>query len=340
MTTMPKISILVAAYNAEPWLPQCLDSLLGQTLRELEVICVDDCSTDGTWNLILSYAQRDSRIKALQTKVNSGQAAARNMALAEVTAPYVCMVDADDWLSADALAAAADTFERYPTTDCAVFHLVRTFDDGSPSEDYGLPAALAQGGSISGTEALRLSLDGWQLHGLYVTRTELHRRYPFDDSSRLYSDDNTTHIHYLHSRQVRACDGQYFYRQHGSLTQHFSPLHFEYIRANLALRQTLISEGVDAELLSIYERNRWLNFVSVYRTYLKHRRELDADERSRLRQLFAQILQTFSRNSLPANARRKPGYMLLPYPLFQLQERLYMAYKTLFDPFYISRQLA
>ncbi len=338
--TTPKISILVAAYNAERWLPQCLDSLLGQTLSEWEAICVDDCSTDGTWELILSYAHRDQRIKAFQTKVNSGQATARNIALAEATAQYVCMVDADDWLSADALASAVDTFEQQPATDCAVFHLVKAFDNGARTEDYGLPTALAQGNSISGTEALRLSLDGWQLHGLYVTRTELHRRYPFDDSSRLYSDDNTTHIHYLHSREVRACAGRYFYRQHASLTKSFSPLHFEYVRANLALRQTLLNEGVDAELLSIYERHRWVNFVSVYRTYLKHRCELGAAERRSLRQLFAQILQTFSRSSLPATARRKPGYMLLPYPLFRLQELLYMAYKHAFDPHYISQQLA
>lgn len=337
---MSKIAVLVAAYNAERWLPQCLNSLLRQTLEDIEVICIDDRSTDGTWQLLLDYEKRDPRIKLLQTTTNSGQAVARNLGLDAATAPFVCMVDADDWLSPDALSSALEIFNRYPDTDSVAFHLVKAFDDGARTEDYGLPAVLAQGGSIGGTKAVRLSLDGWQLHGLYVTRTELHRRYPFDTSSRLYSDDNTTHLHYLHSREVRACAGRYFYRQHASLTKSFNTLHFEYIRANLALRQTLIREGVDAELLCIYEGHRWVNFVSVYRTYLKHRSELSDGERQQVIQSLVDILRSFSRSSLPRHNRCKPGYWLLPRPFFHLQQFLYMFYKFLFDRNYINTQLA
>lgn len=337
---MSTVAILVAAYNAERTIGRCLDSLLSQTLADVEVLCADDCSTDATPAILQRYAAQDSRVRVFQTPANQGQACARNLALSHATAPFVCMVDADDWLSENALASAVDVFRRHPLTDCVLFRLVKVFDEGVRTEDYGLPERLAEGGCLSGTEALRLSIDGWQLHGLYVTRTELHRRYPFDTSSRLYSDDNTTHLHYLHSREVRACAGQYFYRQHASLTKSFNILHFEYIHANLALRQTLIREGVDSGLLSIYEGHRWGNFVGVYRTYLKHRAELSADERKSLRQSFVDILRTFSRRNLPRHNRCKPGYCLLPYPLFHLQELLYMAYKDIFDREYIRTQLA
>ena len=337
---MPQIAVLVAAYNAERWLPQCLDSLLGQTLQDIEIVCINDCSTDGTWTMLSEYARRDARIRLLQTTTNSGQAVARNLGLEAVTAPYVCMVDADDWLSNDALASAISVFERYPLTDSVCFRLIKAFDDGARSEDYGLPATLAEGGKLSGTEAARFSLDGWQLHGLYVTRTELHRRFPFDTSARLYSDDNATHLHYLHSREVRACSGQYFYRQHASLTHRFSPLHFELIRANLSLRRTLTLEGAPAELIRTYECHRWVNYIVVYRTFLKHRRELAPEQRQSVQHLFDEIHSTFSIGTLPCPYRRKPGYWLLPKTLFRVEQYLYMVYKQLCEPQYIREQLA
>ena len=354
---MPQIAVLVAAYNAERWLSQCLDSLLGQTLHEVEILCIDDCSTDGTAAIIDDYARRDSRVKALRTEHNSGQAVARNLALESVTAPYVCMVDADDWLSPDALASAVDIFSHYPATDCVVFRLIKAYaDDVSTgcreaqhpessetvrTEDYGLPEPLAHDGVLSGLEAARLSLDGFRLHGLYVTRTELHRRYPFDTATRLYSDDNATHLHYLHSREVRACSGRYFYRQHPSLTQAFNPLHFAMLEANLSLRRTLLREGVPNDILRTYESHRWLNFVILYRTLLKHRDELSADLLADLTRRFTATLATFSHSTLPLRACWKPGYWLFPrLATFDLQQRAYLQYKLRHDPAYIDACLA
>ena len=148
----PQMSILVAAYNAEQTLPRCLDSLCQQTLQEVEILCVNDCSTDDTLELLHNRAVMDSRIRVLQTPVNSGQAVARNLALKEATAPYVCMVDADDWLSPNALQSALDVFATYPKTDCCVFHLMQHYEDGR-EEDYGLPVQLEMGEALTGRKA-------------------------------------------------------------------------------------------------------------------------------------------------------------------------------------------
>ena len=88
---MPQMSILVAAYNAEQTLPRCLDSLCQQTLQEVEILCVNDCSTDDTLELLRNRAVMDSRIRVLQTPVNSGQAVARNLALKEATEAYLAI---------------------------------------------------------------------------------------------------------------------------------------------------------------------------------------------------------------------------------------------------------
>lgn len=97
---MPKLSVIIPVYNAAPYLRACLDSVLGQTLREIEVLCVDDGSTDESATILGDYAARDSRVKVF-SQANAGQGAARNRALGEATGDYVYFMDADDALASD-----------------------------------------------------------------------------------------------------------------------------------------------------------------------------------------------------------------------------------------------
>jgi glycosyltransferase involved in cell wall biosynthesis len=250
---------------------------------------------------------------------------ARNLALEQVTAPYVCMVDADDWLSADALETAVAVMEQHPRTDCCVFHLRRVFESDGHEEDFGLPTELELGDKLSGGRAFELCLDGWKLHGLYLTRTPLHQQIPFDTSTRLYSDDNTSRLHYLHSREVRACAGIYYYRQHQkSMTQSFNLRRFDFMEANLSLLLTLKRENVHARLIRRYEVNRWMTFISCYRLYLQHEGEIPEADRVQLHDRFHTILHTFRPSRLPWRARWKPGYWLFYNDrLFDLQQRAY-----------------
>jgi len=321
---MPKIAVLVAAYNAEKTLPRCLDSLCQQTLSDIEIMCVDDCSTDDTGDLLRTRSRLDGRIRVLKTRENSGQAVARNLALEQVTAPYVCMVDADDWLSADALESALDVFQNYPQTDCCVFHLMHHFEDGH-EEDFGLPMQLAMGDVLSGQEAFELCLDGWQLHGLYVTRTSLHRQYPFDTTTRLYSDDNTSRIHYLHSREVRACAGIYYYRKHAeSMTISFNLRRFDFMEAQLSMKWALKDVELPKKLRERVEGGRWMTFIACYRLYIQHEKEIKDEDRQALQKRFKTILHTFRPSRLPLRYRWRPGYWLaVSMRFFDWQQRLF-----------------
>ena len=108
---LAKVSILVAVYNAEQWLSACLQSLLSQTMSAIEVICVDDASTDRSPLLLEDFAKRDSRIKVVHLDTNSGQAHARNVALEKARGELICFVDSDDWLAPDALEKAVAVFD-------------------------------------------------------------------------------------------------------------------------------------------------------------------------------------------------------------------------------------
>lgn len=96
------ISIIIPVFNAERYLPECLDSIIKQTYCDFEVICVNDGSSDRSSNICMSYVDRDARFKLID-KENGGVSSARNLALDKVKGDYVCFVDADDTVSSDFL---------------------------------------------------------------------------------------------------------------------------------------------------------------------------------------------------------------------------------------------
>ena len=108
---MAAISIVIPVYNCAEYLRECLDSILTQSFKDIEVYCVDDESTDMSVDILTEYQQNDTRIHILQQK-NSGQGVARNNALQYVTGKYVIFVDSDDWLEPDALQLMYDKMEK------------------------------------------------------------------------------------------------------------------------------------------------------------------------------------------------------------------------------------
>lgn len=103
---MSKVSVVVPVYNVEDYLEKCLDSLIHQTLEEIEILCVDDGSTDHSNELLYIYKNRDPRIQVLE-KPNGGLSDARNYGMKFATAPYILFVDSDDFLEPQALEKAA-----------------------------------------------------------------------------------------------------------------------------------------------------------------------------------------------------------------------------------------
>lgn len=94
---MKKISVIVPIYNTRNELPRCLRSIACQTYRELEIICVDDGSTDGSEKITDEFAQNDDRFKVVHKK-NGGESNARNMGLKMATGEYIAFCDCDDWI--------------------------------------------------------------------------------------------------------------------------------------------------------------------------------------------------------------------------------------------------
>ena len=101
-TNKPKISIILPIYNVEPYLRQALDSVKNQTLADIEIICVDDCSTDNSLTILKEYAQNDKRFIIIEQKENKGQGFARNTALNIAKGEVIMFLDPDDWYKPEA----------------------------------------------------------------------------------------------------------------------------------------------------------------------------------------------------------------------------------------------
>ncbi len=111
---MPLVSVIVPVYNAAPYLVQCIESLLCQTHRDLQIILVDDGSTDNSLEIVKRYAAEDERI-TLYSQSHQGQSAARKLGLHYATGDYISFIDSDDYLDVDFYAVLLSAFR--PDTD-------------------------------------------------------------------------------------------------------------------------------------------------------------------------------------------------------------------------------
>ncbi len=109
---MPKISIIVPVYKVEAYLRPCMDSLLGQTFKDFELIAVDDGSPDQCGNILEEYAKNDPRVKVIHIE-NHGVSYARNLGIEQAVSPWICFVDPDDWADSTMLEEAISAAEKY-----------------------------------------------------------------------------------------------------------------------------------------------------------------------------------------------------------------------------------
>ena len=109
---MPEISVIVPVYNVEKWLPKCLDSILGQTYCDFELILVNDGSKDRSLEICNQYAQIDSRIIVID-KDNEGVSATRNIGIRNAHGKYICFVDSDDFVGPNYLSSLVNTRMKY-----------------------------------------------------------------------------------------------------------------------------------------------------------------------------------------------------------------------------------
>ena len=137
---MRLISVVVPVYNCAIYLEQCLESILNQTYSNLEVILIDDGSTDRSGEICDSYGIRDNRVKVVH-QINAGAAATRNKGIKLATGDYLTFVDSDDWIDADMYEQMVETIESQDC-DIAICDCVKEKGNSSALYTHQLPYGL------------------------------------------------------------------------------------------------------------------------------------------------------------------------------------------------------
>lgn len=149
----PKVSIIVPIYNVEPYLSRCLDSLLSQSLTEIEIIAVNDGSTDGSLEILKKYKMIDNRVIVID-KENGGVSSARNRGLVEARGEYIGFVDPDDWINREMYQELyQNAFSHH--ADIVMCTYIREFGTHSKEKKFNLPEKVCYKNEQVKSEILR-----------------------------------------------------------------------------------------------------------------------------------------------------------------------------------------
>lgn len=139
-----KISVIVPVYNTEKYLVKCIDSIINQTFRDIEIICVDDCSTDNSLNILKKYEAEDSRVKVIHLNKNKSQGGARNAGLNIAQGKYIAFIDSDDYIEENYLEKMYDKAEKF-CCDLIVTNVVNIVEEQENSKQLELKKTLDLG---------------------------------------------------------------------------------------------------------------------------------------------------------------------------------------------------
>lgn len=131
---MPLVSIIVPAYNVEQYIAVCLNSLIEQTYSNIEIIVINDGSTDNTFNLLQEFQLKDSRI-LLYNQENKGLSETRNVGIQYASGEYICFLDSDDWIDKETIEKAVEAIHGY---DVVLWGYVKEFETSSLSQPLAM----------------------------------------------------------------------------------------------------------------------------------------------------------------------------------------------------------
>lgn len=160
----PLVSIIVPVYNVKPYLRQCLESVINQSYSKLDILVIDDGSTDGCGEICDEYGVRDERIRVFHTE-NQGLSAARNLGLDNMTGEFIAFLDSDDWFELNAIEVSL----RAALNHCADLVIFRSRNDGNIQSQT---LYEEDAGFMSKDKAIRTLFHGWN----FVVWNKLYHR--------------------------------------------------------------------------------------------------------------------------------------------------------------------
>ena len=250
----PVVSIIIPVYNTEKYLRECLDSVLNQSLTDIEVICVNDGSTDSSLEIMNEYAAKDPRVIVIDSE-NHGQAHARDLALRQVKGKWVKFVDSDDMLTEGTLERQVKAAEA-DNADILVHTAESFYESEALAERFkSYKNAYAIQGSypavLSGPDYFQQACDSGDYHPavwLRLFRAEFLTKHDLRFKKRLFSseDEFFTLLVSLHADRIRVLNEVGYLRRVRENSIMTAPMSMKYLRSRF-----IVCAGLREELAAI-----------------------------------------------------------------------------------------
>lgn len=318
----PNISVVMPAYNAMNFIADAVNSVLKQSLCNLELIVVDDCSTDDTWNIISKIAEVDSRLKIIKLDDNSGSAKyPREVAVNMASADWICWVDADDIIPYDYL---EKLLLRQQNTDAdIVCSQMIAFQNNINNVRYTLPDISLNNGDdiLPGRVAVMKTIGSWSLNanGFLVRKSLWSGTSLFlnRDANWMDADDVSTREMILSANKVAFSDAVYYYRIHSeAITKKLSVKKFHTLITDECVVRMIDGEFGKKSPQARITRNQYVHrILSFMRLVVVNKGRLSCDDFSEIILLIKKHFSACSAADI-LNSDLKPMLkliMLLPF---------------------------
>ena len=265
---MPKVSVIIPVFNAEQYLRECLDSVVNQTLKDIEIICIDDGSTDGSLDILNEYAQKDNRIMIL-TQQNQGAGMARNKGLEIAKGEYLSFLDSDDFFELDMLEKMCE--KAFTTKSEFVVCNFDVYNTNTKAfglwPDSKIPEYLYSKETFSYKDITNIftNISGHVWNKLFLTSFIRNNNIKFQSTLTL-NDQYFSALCKILAQRIASIDKVFVHYRTGLKNNIRSKVHkypFEYVKAVLAIdefaKKTKIYNDIKNQLYELYlwqiERN-------------------------------------------------------------------------------------
>ena len=341
VTMKPCISIIVPVYNVEKYLNRCLESLKNQSLRNIEIILVNDGSLDESGKICDEHSIRDKRIKVIH-KENEGLGMARNTGLQVAQGEFVAYVDSDDYVSLD-MYENLYTLAKKEEADTVLCNFYKVNSKGKilnnesdsivdkvfyNEEVVDKVLINMLGANPSYISDIKISMSVWK--GIYSNKLIKDNAIKFCSEREFISEDIIYHIDYLsYSRKLAITNKKHYYycENNSSLTKSYNVNRFE---KEKVLFEEIIRKVNEKKMLERAKLRIYRTFIGRFRTCIKHEVLYNKN-----------ILDSFKKISLICNDE-KVSYVLNNYPIKQLpiKQRIFaflVKYKMILGTYIVSK---
>lgn len=255
----PLISIIVPVYNVDKYLTKCLDSLLEQTLTNIEIVCINDASTDNSLSILYKYAKQDGRLKVINLKENKRQGGARNEGLKVASGEFVGFVDSDDWVDVEMFKCLYNKAKEekadicvcdYYKTHSTYIEECKTFEDSIFNlNEY--------------QKKKRIIIEGGHLCCALIKRSLIMNNHLFFPEGVIYEDNAVGGAMFLCANKiVKVCRPLYYYRQNNvSTTRSINNWnYFDRLKTSISFLENM--KRIDT--LQIYKEEIEFRFYVLY----------------------------------------------------------------------------